>query len=110
MAPLRILALFLCALTASGFLVQSPVAPLTRPSRTAISTLRMMADEPPAEDAAPAAPAEAPVAATPPPTENPLDEPKGFDWTQYSLTIGIFTVFVIVKSLSALGIYNPSGN
>ena len=85
--------------------------------RSTVSPLRMMADESAPEGAAPAeAPAEAPAPA-------PVDmKPKfsseaaqgkwpweeGFDWTQYSLTIGIFTLFVIVKTFSALGIVDLS--
>lgn len=67
----------------------------------------MMSEEP-----APEAEVPAPVEAAAEPVAPPPAEPeaKGFDWTQYSLTIAIFTVFVIVKTLSALGIYNPSGN
>lgn len=93
--------------------------------RTAVSALRMQVEEPTEAAPAPAVAEEAPVAEK--------KEEKGFDWTQcaradrafarrlcshwhlvprlrrYSLTIAIFTAFVTVKTLSALGIYNPSG-
>jgi len=72
-----------------------------RSSRTAVSALRMQVEEPTEAAPAPAVAEEAPVAEK--------KEEKGFDWTQYSLTIAIFTAFVTVKTLSALGIYNPSG-
>jgi len=58
-------------------------------------------DEAPAEESTPA-PAPAPA---PPPA--PKDE--GIDFTQYSLTIGIGTLFVIVKTLSYFGIFNAGG-
>jgi hypothetical protein len=98
MSGLRVLALTLCILTADAFVVQSPALPLTRLSRSApaFSAPFMMVDEP------------ASKVSDPTPSPAPAEQ-KGFDWTQYSLTIAIATVFLIVKTLSYLGIYNPSG-
>merc|ERR1719198_12342 len=81
-----------------------PATPALRPAsvRSALRPVlvRMEEAEPPAEEAAPVA-AEA---VTPPPAPAPPADEGGFDPTQYSLTIGIAVLFVIVKSLSYFGI------
>jgi len=59
----------------------------------------MMAEEE-APKPVPAEVAETKVDFTPPP---PAEEPQGFDFTQYSITISIFFLFVGIKTLSYFG-------
>jgi len=89
----------------SGFMVQQPAVRL--PAAHSVTgrnlvALRMQETAPDAE----------PVADKPPPVVTPPPAPpkdEGFDFTQYSLTIGIATLFVIVKTLSYFGIIDTTG-
>ncbi|KAL1525044.1 hypothetical protein AB1Y20_019917 [Prymnesium parvum] len=105
----RLLLLALCLPLAAGF--QLAQAPALRPVGRAVvcpksSVFRMQEES----SKTPAEPAPAPESSALEfkPASPPAEEKKGFledfDITQYSMTISIFVVFVIVKTLSALGI------
>merc|ERR1711971_665309 len=104
---MRLMASALCFLAllqlSCGFIVQQPAlrSPVAHATGRHLVALRMQ-EEPAAETPPPVV---TPPVVTPPPA--PKDE--GFDFTQYSLTIGIATLFVIVKTLSYFGIIDTTG-
>lgn len=105
----KLLAVLMIALlqVAAGFGVQQHALRVSaaRPQVGAVGRFaampRMQEGEEKPVEADAAAPAEAPPTPVPPP---PAPEAKGFDITNYSLTITLLAVFAGAKALGALGV------